>query len=406
MVLHRSRPLILLLIALALLLNPLALPVVLAQDQTATPAAAPELAATPTAEATPAETRTPTPTRTPTLTPTATPTLTELQSRLTLAQTYLAGKDYDRAAELFAQIAAEDRGNPEALAGLKAALDGQAMRLATLIAPPPTPQPTAVPPQPPAPTLGQTVGTRLQDYLGITLAALVLVVLVYLLANAIRWVLTALRELWYTKVLPWFKRPAIAPGFLIGEFTNGLGAGGDNATRIVPLVITEKLLAWNQLVQAKEIPVEPEPRLDLGGMGWLKVLWSWILPPARGYKVTGALMMSDQGLYQLAVQRIGLARNAVDRSTVFEKAGASPDAVYRSLAGEAAKPQRARAATPCRRSIATCSSVKCRHTPTRRRPGGSAWSKGRAPRPARRSSISATGRMCGSACCASPSVTP
>ncbi|MCX7707314.1 MAG: hypothetical protein N2204_04835 [Anaerolineae bacterium] len=332
MVLHRIRHLMLFSIILSLLLISTALSAVLAQEQTSTPTAATEPTGTPTVEA-----GTPTPTRTPTLTPTATPTLTELQSKLTLAQTYLAGKNYDRAAELFAEIAEEDRGNPEALAGLKAALDGQAMMLATMIAPPPTPQPTPAPPPPPVPTLGQTIGARLRDYLGTTLAALMLVVLVYLLANVIRWALMGLRELWYMKVLPWLNRPAVAPGFLIGEFTNGLGAAGANAAAIVPLAITEKLLAWNQLVQAREVPVEPEPRLDLGGMSWLKVLWSWILPPPRGYKVTGSLMMSDQGLYRLAVQRTALARNVVDRSATFERAGASADAVYRSLAGEAAK---------------------------------------------------------------------
>lgn len=332
MVLHRIRHLMPFSIIVSLLLISLALPAVLAQGQTSTPAATSEPAETPTTEA-----GTPTPTRTPTLTPTATPTLTELQSKLTLAQTYLTGKNYDRAAELFAEIAEEDRGNPEALAGLKAALDGQAMLLATMIAPPPTPQPTPAPPPPPAPTLSKTIGARLQDYLGTTLAALVLVVLIYLLANAIRWALTALRELWYLRVLPLLNRPAVAPGFLIGEFANGLGVAGANATGLIPLAITEKLLAWNQLVQAKEVPVEPEPRLDLGGMSWLKVLWSWILPPPRGYKVTGALMMNAQGLYQLAVQRTALARNVIDRSAVFEQAGASPDTVYRALAGEAAK---------------------------------------------------------------------
>ncbi len=330
MILHRTRYLVPLMIVLPLLVSALILPAASVTAQTATPAAA--AGDQPTAQA-----ETPTPTRTPTLTPTATPTLTELQSKLTLAQTYLAGKNYDRAAELFAEIAAEDRGNPEALAGLKAALDGQAMLLATMIAPPPTPQPTPPPPPPPAPTLGKTVGARLQDYLGTTLAALVLVVLVYFLANAIRWALTGLRELWYMRLLPLFNRPAVAPGYLIGEFTNGLGTAGATAATVVPLAITEKLLAWNQLVQAREVPVEPEPRLDLGGMSWLKVLWSWILPPPRGYKVTGTLTLSDQGLYQLAVQRTGLARNIVDRSAIFEKAGASLDAVYRSLAGEAAK---------------------------------------------------------------------
>ncbi len=266
---------------------------------------------------------TPTPTSTPTLTPTATPTLTELQSKLTLAQTYLAGKDYDQAATLFAAIAEEDRGNAEALAGLQAALDGKAMQLATMIAPLPTAAATAAPlPVPtPAPTLGDAVGAKLREFLGTALAALALVILIYLLANAIRWLLQVLREAWYLRVLPLLKRPAVAPGYLIGEFTNGLGDTGANAARVVPVAMTEKLLAWNQLIQAKEVPVEPEPQLDLGGMGWLKVLWSWILPAPRGYRVSGMLSLNDEGVYQLAVQRTSLARNSIDRGATFEKPG-------------------------------------------------------------------------------------
>ncbi|MGQ9490710.1 MAG: hypothetical protein ACUVS6_08345 [Anaerolineae bacterium] len=336
MILHRSHYLTPVLIAVSLLSIALTLPAAFANAQTATPAVPVTEPGTPPAVTQPI-TDTVTPTPTPTLTPTATPTLTALQTKLTLAQTYLAGKEYDRAAELFAEVAEEDRGNAEALAGLKAALDGRAMMFATMVAPPPTPQPTPVPPPLPTPTLDKTIGARLQDYLGTTLAALVLVVLIYLLANAIRSALIAGREFWYLHVLPLLNRPAVAPGFLIGEFTNSLGDAGANAARVVPLAITEKLLAWNQLVQAKEVPVEPEPRLDLGGMSWLKVLWSWILPPPRGYKVTGTLMMNDQGLYQLAVQRTSLSRNIVDRSATFERPGASPDVVYRALAGEAAK---------------------------------------------------------------------
>ena len=67
-----------------------------------------------------------TPTRTPAPTATATPTFTARQNQLVLAKTYLDGKDFARAAALFAAVADVDRGNAEALAGLKAALDGQA----------------------------------------------------------------------------------------------------------------------------------------------------------------------------------------------------------------------------------------------------------------------------------------
>jgi hypothetical protein len=133
------------------------------------------------------------------------------------------------------------------------------------------------------------------------------------------------------------RRPAVEPGFLIGEFSNNIGTAGDNAVRIVPYALTDKLLLWNQLVQAKEVPVEPEPALDLGGMGWLKVFWRWFLPAPRGYRVTGALLPGSRGAYRLAVQRTNLARNSVDRSTAMERAGSSAEAVFAELAGEAAK---------------------------------------------------------------------
>ncbi len=307
------------------------LPALLAQD--ATPQATVEaVSETPTAAGTP------TPTSTPTLTPTPTPTLTALGARLVLAQTYLAGGDYGRAAAIFAEVAQEDRGNPEALAGLKAALDGQAAAQAAALPPTPAPEPAAAPPAPaPRETLASALGTKLREFVGTALAALAVVVLVYLLANAFRWVLQALRELWFTRGLPLLRRPAVQPGFLVGEFTNTLGEAGDNAARIVPLALAEKLIRWNQLVQAKEVPVEPEPKLDLGGMGWLKILWSWILPPPRGYKVTGALLKGPTGAYQLAIQRQALSSNSIDRSTTLEQRGASADDAFRKMAGEAAK---------------------------------------------------------------------
>jgi hypothetical protein len=97
------------------------------------------------------------------------------------------------------------------------------------------------------------------------------------------------------------------------------------------------LMQWNQLVQAREIPVEPAPSLDLGGMGWLKIMWTWILPPARGYKVMGMLLQAPTGAYQLSVQRTALAHNRVDLSKTLEKRGASPDIAFCAMAGEIAK---------------------------------------------------------------------
>lgn len=304
----------------------------------AAPAAATEAApATATAPSTPG---TPTPTSTPTLTPTATPTLTELQARLVLANTYLEGQDYERAAQLFAEIAEADRGNADALAGLAAALQGNASQMATLLAP--LPQATPVPAEAAAepktePSLRQTVGDKLREYAGVGIAALLLIVGLYLVANLLRWLLYWARELWYLRVLPLFGRPAVQPGYLIGEFANHAGPAAENATSLVPFALTDKLLAWNQLVQAKEVPVEPEPAFDLGGMGWLKVFWRWILPAPRGYRVIGALLPGTRGAYRLAVQRVNLARNSVERSAAFEQPGPAPEIAYRDLAGEAAK---------------------------------------------------------------------
>ena len=96
----------------------------------ATPKAA---AATPAGP--PTDTPTPAPTRTPAPTPTATATLTELQNRLLLADTYLKAGQSAKATELYSAILAQERGQPEALAGLKKALEGQTALTATAAAP-------------------------------------------------------------------------------------------------------------------------------------------------------------------------------------------------------------------------------------------------------------------------------
>ena len=304
---------------------------VFAQDATAQPTGAQQTPAA--AEVTPG---TPAPTLTPAPTPTATPTFTALQNQLVLAQTYLDGKDFARAAALFAAVAEVDRGNAVALAGLKAALDGQGVAAA------PTPAPTSPPeaiaaPQPAAETAVSSVWSKLINYGSTVVASLFAVVLVYLLASALRWLLYGARELWLMRIRLLLRRPAVQPGFLIGEFINGLGDDSSNMPSIVTQALLEKLMQWNQLVQAREIPVEPSPALDLGGMGWLKIMWTWILPPARGYRVTGMLLQNPAGAYQLSVQRTALAHNRVDLSKTLEKRGASADGAFRAMASEIAK---------------------------------------------------------------------
>lgn len=307
-----------------------------AAAQTTTPAAdaTPATGATP--EATAETPGTPTPTRTPTLTPTPTATLTELQAQIVLAQAFLDGKDYESAADLFAEILADNRGNPEALAGLQDALAGKAAQMATMMAPLPTAAPTAAP-EVVVPTLVETTRSKLLDIGATLLAALAAVVLLYLVAALVRWLLAALRELWYIRVLPLLGRPAVQPGFLIGEFGNSAGANAEGAERVVPLAMIDKLITWNRLVQAKEVPVKTTPDLDLGPMAWLKVLWRWILPPARGYRVSGTLLDGADGAFRLAVQRTNLGRNSVDRSTVFERRASLGEEAFRLMAGEAAK---------------------------------------------------------------------
>jgi hypothetical protein len=304
---------------------------VLAQDATVQPAGAQQTPAA--AEVTPG---TPAPTLTPAPTATATPTFTALQNQLVLAQTYLDGKDFARAAALFAAVAEVDRGNAVALAGLKAALDSQGVAAAPTPAPTSPSEPIAAP-QPAVETAAGSVWSKLLNYGSTVVAGLFAVVLVYLLASALRWLLYGARELWLMRIRPWFRHPAVQPGFLIGEFANGLGDDSGNMPSIVTQALLEKLMQWNQLVQAREIPVEPSPALDLGGMGWLKIMWTWILPPARGYRVTGILLQNPAGAYQLSVQRTVLAHNRVDLSKTLEKRGASPDSAFRAMASEIAK---------------------------------------------------------------------
>ena len=303
-----------------------------AQEPVATAAAAPDGSLTP--EGTPTPAGTPTPTFTPTITPSPTPTLTGLQARLLLAQTYLAGQDYDSAADLFAEIAGEDRGNVEAVTGLKAALDGKAAQMATMIAPLPTAEPF-VAPTVPAPTVAQVTGSRLLDFASVVLAALAALVLLYLLATFIRWALAALRELWYLRVLPALQRPAVRPGLRLGTFSGAVGEAGGDAASVVPLVIAGKLSEWNQLVQRVQIPVELHTGPDLGAMGWIKVLWQWLIPQARGYEITGALVEGAGDVHRLAVQRSELGTHRIDRSATFEHAGEAGEA-YRIMAAEAA----------------------------------------------------------------------
>lgn len=276
-------------------------------------------------------------THTPAPTATATATLTELQTRLALAKAYLEGQDYENAATLYAQIAADMRGNDEALQGLQAALAGKAAILATQMAPIPTEAPTPAPTAVPAPSLVSATRSKVLDAFGFVVAALLLIALLYLFGAFLRWVLTALRELWYTRILPLLGRPAVPPGFLIGEFVGSWTTDEDLASRIVPIAITQKLTEWNQLVRDKQAPIELEHERVTGALAWLRVLWAWVLPPPRGYRVTGTFLKSPTGAQQLTAQRTHLGRHSVDRSRIFESTLEPPSEAYRAMAAETGK---------------------------------------------------------------------
>ena len=159
----------------------------------------------------------------------------------------------------------------------------------------------------------------------------------YVLSQALRWIMFAVREFYYLKLFPFFRRPAQARPFLIGEFTDGTGMQGFPGTRVVTQRITEKLLAWNQLVQAREIAIEPAPPVDLGSMAWIKVLWTWLVPPPRAYKIDGALLGNQPGAYRLMIRRTDLSTNSVDASRTFETTVGVAEVAFQGMAELAAK---------------------------------------------------------------------
>jgi len=304
----------------------------------AAPLAAAQGTPVPTAEtaspAAPTETPTPTVTRTPTLTPTPTATLTELQNRLLLADTYLKGGQFARAAELYTEILMEERGHPEALTGLRKALDAQGTATATAAAPRPTPPP---PTPTVAPSFGDTLSDKIGDVAGTVLAILLVVLVLYFLAPALRHALIVLREFYCLRVRPLLRRPALARPFLIGEFIDATGLSNFGGSQIVTHTLAEKLLEWSELVQAKELAVEPASALDLSGMAWIRALWSWVFPPERAYKLEGVLMGDQPGTYTLVVRRTDLSANIVDASHAFESTRPVAEEAFREMAAAAAR---------------------------------------------------------------------
>ncbi len=167
-------------------------------------------------------------------------------------------------------------------------------------------------------------------------AGLILLALVFLLALGLRWALYGGRELWLTRGLPLTGRPAIDAPFLMGEFVDAVAEPGLAGGQIVRQALTEKLLAWNQLVEVRITPVEPALPPHLDSAAWLRAFWQWVAPPSRGYEVRGSLYRNGQ-TYGLAVQRISLRRRRVDCGQTFESTDAPAADAFRAMAGEAAK---------------------------------------------------------------------
>jgi hypothetical protein len=276
-------------------------------------------------------TPTPTVTPTPTLTPTPTPTFTALQARLVLAQAYLQGGDFGKAAEIFSAVALEDRGNAEALAGLDAALQGAAAATATAAAPLPTVEATATP-APAGPTIASTF---LDDVRVIGIAALVFlmaVLLLYLLAKSLRWLLCWLREIWFTRI----RKPPVEPGLLIGELADATGEEGSPASRVLAQALTEQLVTWNAAVQADLWEPVQADGLDRPGLAWLRALWDQVFPPRRAYRLSGVLSGKQPGPYRLSMNRLDLRSNRVDASRTFESGAETPGQAFRDLGMTAA----------------------------------------------------------------------
>jgi hypothetical protein len=278
--------------------------------------------------ATSAATGTPTATRTPAPTSTATATLTMRQGQLLLAQAFLDGGDFAAAAKLFAALAEQNPGDPTAVPGLKAALHAQATATAAASAARPTP----APPSPTAvPAFGTTLSGQLRDLISTGLAGLVLVLLVYVLAKGIRRALVWAQEQWFTHVVAWLTGKSALPPILVGTFTDATGITGFQGAAIAAQALTEQLVVTGGSVPKWDATVEPAPSLELSGMSWIKVLWNWLLPAPRGYKVNGVLMQYPANTFRLTVERVELTSNSVDASHTFEDTGSLPQEAFRRM---------------------------------------------------------------------------
>ena len=79
------------------------------------------------------------------------------------------------------------------------------------------------------------------------------------------------------------------------------------------------------------------PPVDLGSMAWIKVLWTWLVPPPRAYKIDGALLGNQPGAYRLMIRRTDLSTNSVDASRTFETTVGVAEVAFQGMAELAAK---------------------------------------------------------------------
>ncbi len=251
-----------------------------------------------------------------------------------MAQAYLTGGNYAGAIEIFSAIALEDRGNPEALAGLNEALVAQAGATATAAAPPPT----ALPPTPapvPAAGVADTFAARWRSFAATALALLLVVGLVYAVLRVVRWAVGQLREFWAMRIRPLLGRSPQRPGIIVGEFVDGTGLADYVVTDMVSQTIEEHLVRWNAAAPAALRTPVVAHRLDRAGLNWLGALWAQVSPPPRAYLASGLVLGQSSGPFQLSVQRTNLHTARVDAGHTFAATG-MPSEIFRELAGIAA----------------------------------------------------------------------
>jgi hypothetical protein len=158
------------------------------------------------------------------------------------------------------------------------------------------------------------------------------VLIVYLLARALRWLLGWLREIWFTRI----RRPPVPPGLVIGELADATGEEGSPAARVVGQALTEQLVTWNSATPPElRTPLQVDG-LNRPGLAWLRALWEQLFPPRRAYRLTSVLSGKQPGPYRLSLDRLDLRSNRIDAGRTFESGAETPAQAFRELGMTAA----------------------------------------------------------------------